>query len=115
MDEKIIESGEVHTVEKPKRTRRKPATKKVEQLEVQETPAKAPETDSKADAEPKLIGYRARVTAGLLNVRERPTKASKTVGDPLKGNTVVQIVAEENGWGMITNGYVMLDYIERID
>lgn len=117
------EIEEIEEKPKSKRTRRKkPEPVEVEQVEEAAEPVEveapeapeAPETDSKADEGPKLIGYRARVTAALLNVRERPTKASKpmrTIG----AGTIVQIVREENGWGMTVDGYVMLDYIERID
>ncbi len=130
MNEEIIENEKAEEAPKPKRTRRKPKPEpvEVEQVEnvepveveeVQETTEKAPEIDSKAVSEPELVGYLARVKTALLNVRERPSKASKAYdgdGYPLKHNTVVQVLSEVNGWGMIApDHYVMLDFIERID
>lgn len=108
--DKAIENAQVEETPKPKRTRRK----KVETVE--ETPKpEAHEIVSKAVVEEKANTYRARVTAALLNVRERPSKASKPIRT-IGANDIVEIVENVSGWGKLSGeGYVMLKFVERMD
>lgn len=82
---------------KPKRTRRKAAQKPVE----------APQSTEGAI-------YRAKVTASLLNVRERPEKASRVIRTVRVG-TVLDVAEECDTWlKLCGGGCVMTEYTERI-
>lgn len=103
MDE-AIENAQVEETPKPKRTRRKKVEPKPEPAQVETV-----------EVEEKPNTYRARVTAALLNVRERPSKASKPIRT-IGANDIVEIVENVSGWGKLSGeGYVMLKFVERMD
>lgn len=114
MDEKIDKVEEP----KPKRTRKKKEPVEVAEIEeaaeVAEVPTEKKTKAAKVAEEPKIIGYMAKVKATSLYVREKPTQASQPV-KIVKMNDALQILSEENGWGCVGNGYVMLKFVERID
>lgn len=59
--------------------------------------------------------YVVRVTADVLNVREKPTTDSAIVQEVYKGSAYT-IVQEQDGWGFLKSGvgWICLSYTERV-
>jgi hypothetical protein len=59
--------------------------------------------------------YVVRVTADVLNVREKPTTDSAIVQEVYKGSAYT-IVQEQGGWGFLKSGvgWICLQYTERV-
>ena len=59
--------------------------------------------------------YVVRVTADVLNVREKPTTDSAIVQEVYKGSAYT-IVQEQDGWGFLKSGvgWICLQYTERV-
>ena len=62
----------------------------------------------------KSGGYTVRITATVLNVREKPNSSSKIVEKINKGE-VYTIVDESNGWGKLKSGigWIFLKYTKK--
>lgn len=61
------------------------------------------------------IGYKVKVTADSLNVRQGPGVAYK-VATVIKKNEAYTIIGEKNGWGLLKSkaGWINLKYTKRI-
>lgn len=60
------------------------------------------------------VDYYGKVTASALNCREQPNADSPIVSSYPNG-TVVQISREKLGWGYTGDGWVSLQYIQKVD
>ena len=56
---------------------------------------------------------KVRITASLLNVREKASTASKVV-DQIKRGSVYELLESEGKWGRISKGWIYLPYTERV-
>lgn len=54
-----------------------------------------------------------KVTASVLNVREKPDASSRVIGS-LPKDTQCYIEKIENGWGKTTNGWVSMTYLKKL-
>lgn len=112
--------------EKPKRTRKKkavepetveqePATVQDAEASLQEMPAEASVTVSKAKEKPKANAYTVKVKASLLNLRERPEANARIIGVAKHNDRLTVIDDLDEGWGKLESGYVLLKFTERVD
>lgn len=78
--------------------------------DVEPTPAPAPEPTP----EPSYDKYEVVGVSSFLNVREAPTKDSKSIWKLFDGD-IVTIYEEQDGWGRIDDyGWVCMDYLKKI-
>lgn len=106
--------------EKPKRTRRtKKATEEttlppvVNRSKDEET-TDAPKTTRRGKGTRKTA---YKVTTALLNVRKSASLDSDLAGEPVKIGDVLDVldVSEvSDGWGKVSNGYVMMKFLEEV-
>lgn len=78
----------------------------------QEAPAAPAPAQAEAE-ETAGESFYVRITASSLNVRSGPAASSGKVGS-LAAGRIVKVLAAENGWYQIKNGYISADYTERV-
>lgn len=104
--------------EKPKRTRR---TKKATTEETTLPPVVNRSKDEETTDAPKTTrrdkGTRKtayKVCTALLNVRKAASLDSELAGEPVKIGDVLDVSDVSDGWGKVSNGYVMMKFLEEV-
>lgn len=72
-----------------------------------------PKTLEAIDKKIASISKKIKVTANLLNVRAGAGTNYKVVAT-IKKDSTHELLEEKNGWGKISNGWVSLEYVEKV-
>lgn len=70
-------------------------------------------SNTKINEQKSVSGYKAKITADILNIRSGAGATYNKVGT-YKKNTVVTITKVSNGWGKTSKGWISLSHIKKI-